>query len=102
MTEPISEKQQNPWISHCKAYMLEHKCNYKEAIKLSRETYQSVSKKQVKTEEIPKEQTVVPKSRRTRKVKEVPIKETEEVEQVVVPIKKVRKVKVKKEILSVV
>ena len=67
MTETVSEKKQNPWIIHCKAYMLEHKCNYKEAIKLSRETYQKQPKKEVEVKvEVP-----IKKIRKVKTVKKV-------------------------------
>jgi hypothetical protein len=35
----MSDKPINPWIAHCKNYVKEHGCSYKEAIKLARPSY---------------------------------------------------------------
>jgi hypothetical protein len=34
MSKPL-----NPWIAHCKNYVKEHGCSYKDAIKLARPSY---------------------------------------------------------------
>lgn len=35
----MSDKKINPWIAHCKNYVKEYGCSYKDAIKLSRPSY---------------------------------------------------------------
>ena len=32
-------KKTSPWIAHVKAYMKEHNCSFKEALKKAKETY---------------------------------------------------------------
>lgn len=75
-------QKSNPWIAHCKAYAAEHKCTYRDAIKLSKATY-------VPKEKVKKPLTVVEESKSV---------ETEDSEPIVVVetpviLKKSRKVK---------
>jgi hypothetical protein len=39
----MSDKPINPWIAHCKNYVKEHGCSYKEAIKLARPSYKPIT-----------------------------------------------------------